>query len=279
MMTGAMASAATGVMNSTIDRQTILLGKEYSKLFGDEVRCGVCFMRDELSSMNAALQRLAGVDDDKMDVQTKDWRSKVRELSYDIEDCVDRFMLAHSTKEAKLSFVRRMVRKIKELWEDRKIAKEIQELKTRVVEEKERRDRYDIGGQYDLAMTQPPLQQHLDPRAPTLYEKATDLVGIDGPREEIMRWLKSEDEQLKVVSVFGIGGQGKTTLAMEVYRKAEEELPFDCSASVSVSRALDINKLLREILFQINKNEYDRSEKWEAEQLIRTMREFLMDKR
>ncbi|CAN6347981.1 unnamed protein product, partial [Urochloa humidicola] len=76
----------------------------------------------------------------------------------------------------------------------------------------------------------------------------------------------SEEKELKEVSIFGIGGQGKTTLAMEVYHKAEEL--FDCCASVSISRILDIKKLLRDILFQINESEYYRSERWETEQRI-----------
>ncbi|CAN6318950.1 unnamed protein product [Urochloa humidicola] len=269
-MAGVMVSAATGVMNSVVDKLTTLLGEEYK--LAANVRHGIRFMKDELSSMNAALQRLADMDDDQIDVQTKEWRSKVRELSYDIEDCIDRFMLLHSSRKAKLSFVRSIVKKIKMLWEDRKIAKEIAQLKALVVEEKERRDRYNID-QY-LTMTQPIL---LDPRAPTLYEDARDLVGIDCPREQIIGWLKGDESQLKVVSIFGIGGQGKTTLATEVYRRIEE--PFDCRALVSVSRTPDIKKLLRGIFFQIDVSLFTRSEGWEMEQLIPTMREYLMNKR
>ncbi|CAL4891751.1 unnamed protein product [Urochloa decumbens] len=233
-----MVSAATGVMNSAVNKLTAFLGEEYRLV--TNVKQRIRFMRDELSSMHAVLQRLDEVDDDQIDVQTKDWRSKVRELSYDIEDCVDRFMLLDSSKNARLNFVQSMVCKIKELWEDRKISKAIKELKDRVVEEKKRRDRYDIG-------------QHLTITPP------------------------SEEKQLKVVSIFGIGGQGKTTLAMEVYRRAEEL--FDCRASVSISRTFDMKKLLRDILSQINESEYDRSERWEMEQLIRKLRGYLMDKR
>ncbi|CAL4888553.1 unnamed protein product [Urochloa decumbens] len=269
-MAGVMAGVATGVMNSVVDKLTNLLGEEY-KLVSD-VRRGIRFMTDELSSMNAVLQRLAERDDDQIDVQTKEWRSKVRELSYDIEDCVDRFIHLHASRKAKVNFVKSVVCKLKALWEDRRIAKEIQEFKALVVEEKERRDRYNID-QY-LAMTQPVL---LDPRAPTLYEEARDLVGIDGPRGEIIQLLKGEEYQLKVVSIFGIGGQGKTSLAMEVYHKIDE--PFDCRASAAVSRTLDVKKLLRDILFQISRSEFERSEKWETEQLIRKMREHLLDKR
>ncbi|CAL5093142.1 unnamed protein product [Urochloa decumbens] len=240
-----MVSAATGVMNSAVNKLTAFLGEEYRLV--TNVKQRIRFMRDELSSMHAVLQRLDEVDDDQIDVQAKDWRSKVRELSYDIEDCVDRFMLLDSSKNARLNFVQSMVCKIKELWEDRKISKAIKELKDRVVEEKKRRDRYDIG--QHLTIT-PPV--HLDPRAHILYEEARDLVWHRWGRR-LLPWRGT------------------------AVRRAEEL--FDCRGSVSISRTLDIKKLLRDILFQINESEYYRSERWETEQLIRKLRGYLMDKR
>lgn len=48
------------------------------------------FFKDELSSMNALLERLAS--SDALDPQTKEWRDQVREMSYDIEGCVDDYM-------------------------------------------------------------------------------------------------------------------------------------------------------------------------------------------
>ncbi|TVU48990.1 hypothetical protein EJB05_00279, partial [Eragrostis curvula] len=269
-MASVMVSVATGVTDSVVGKLTTLLGDQYR--LARDVKRGIRFMKDELSSMNALLLRLADMDDDQIDVQTQKWKSKVRELSYDIEDCVDRFIHLRSTGEAKVNFVHSMVHKIKELWEDRQIAKEIQELKARVLEAKERRNRYNLD--LYISMTRPVL---LDPRAPIMYEEARDLVGIDGPREEIIGWLKDEERKLKVVSIFGIGGQGKTTLAMEVYQKFDEQ--FDCRATVTVSRTLDMKKLLKDLLFQINKRKYRESEMWEIEQLIPTLRKQLMNKR
>ncbi|KAI5012578.1 hypothetical protein ZWY2020_024844 [Hordeum vulgare] len=52
-----MVSALAGVITSIIGKLTALLGEEYAKLKG--VHREVEFMKDELSSMNALLQRLA----------------------------------------------------------------------------------------------------------------------------------------------------------------------------------------------------------------------------
>jgi len=50
----------------------------------------IAFLKDELSSMNALLERLADTEA-ALDPQTKEWRSQVREMSYDIEDCIDEY--------------------------------------------------------------------------------------------------------------------------------------------------------------------------------------------
>ena len=142
----------------------------------------------------------------------------MRELSYDIEDCIDCFRLNHSHGSSKPNFVHKAMQKVKTLLKDRGIAEEIQELKSLVSEQSERANRYCI--QQCLAAS--PQQVRLDPRASALFQEARDLVGIDGPREEIIRLLKAVEKQHRVVSIYGTAGQGKTTLAKEVYNKFTE---------------------------------------------------------
>ncbi|RCV29455.1 hypothetical protein SETIT_6G014800v2 [Setaria italica] len=233
-----MASAATSVMGSVIGKLTAMLGEKYQ--FARDVEQGIRFLKDELSTMDAVLQKLADKDDDQMDPMDKDWRNKV-----------------------------------KMLWEDQGIAGEIQKLKILVTEQSERAKRYPVGMRCDS-----PQPVRLDPRATALFQEARDPVGIDGPREEIIQLLQVEENQHKVVSIYGTAGQGKTTLAMEVYRKIPQA--FDCRAFVSVSQTLDMKNLLRDILSQIvSKSEFDQlqSENWETLQLIRKMRGYLIGKR
>ena len=171
---------------------------------------GIRFLKEELSTMDAVLQNLASKDDDQIDPLAKDWRSKVRELSLDIEDCIDRFRLNHSHGGSKANFVRKAVRKVKILLQDRGLAEEIQKLKSLVIEQSERAERHNIH-KY-LAATQ---SVPLDPRAHEIFREVTDLVGIDGPRKEIIELLKCDEMQHKVVSIYGTAGQGKTTLDVE----------------------------------------------------------------
>ena len=110
-----------------------------------------------------------------------------------------------------------------------------------------------------------------------LLAESKGLVGMDGPREEIVKWLMDEHQQLKVVSIVGFGGLGKTILAMEVYRTIGGQ--FQCKASTSVSRNLSLNKLICDLLSQVDPGEHGRLEILEVEQLVRKLRECLKDKR
>lgn len=83
-----VVDASTGVMNALLCKLSKLLEDEYSRLKG--VRRQISFLRDELSSMNAVLETLA--DAEQLNPLKREWRDKVRELSYDIEDCIDDFV-------------------------------------------------------------------------------------------------------------------------------------------------------------------------------------------
>lgn len=89
-----MASAATGAMSSLLAKLAELLGEDcYQHQMQRGTRREVAFLRDELGSMNALLERLADADAAApLDPQTREWRDQVREMSYDIEDCVDEYM-------------------------------------------------------------------------------------------------------------------------------------------------------------------------------------------
>jgi hypothetical protein len=164
-----VASAAASAMGSFIGKLAAMLGENYQ--LAGKVRRGIRSLKDELSTMDAVLQELAEKDDDQIDGQTKDWRNKVRELSLDIEDCIDRFMLNRSHGGSKANCVRKAVRKVKILLQDRGLAEEIQELKSLAIEQSERAKRYDIHQCQCLAASTRHRQVCLDPRAPALFQE------------------------------------------------------------------------------------------------------------
>jgi predicted ATPase len=110
---------------------------------------------------------------------------------------------------------------------------------------------------------------------PALYKEAANLVGIDGPRDELIRWVMDEKKQLKGVTIVGCGGLGKTTLANEVYHRVKGQ--FDFHAFVSVSQRPDVARLLNSIRLKLGQQEssYPR----EVKDLTDNVREHLQYKR
>ena len=183
--------------------------------------------------------------------------------------------LAHGHGVAKPGVIKKMARKMKRIWVRHRVADQIEELTARVKEVSERRSRYKL----DESIVRSGTHVAIDPRLPVLLAESKGLVGVDGQRDAITGWLMDGEPQLKVVSIVGFGGLGKTTLAMEVYRSVGGQIHY--KASTSVSRILDLKRLTKDILSQLLRKEYESGQfdRLEVEQLIRTLRDYLQDKR
>ena len=110
----------------------------------------------------------------------------------------------------------------------------------------ERRRRYKLNYSVDQPVK-------VDPRAFVRHQNVTKLVGIDEAKDEVIKILTEGNEmskqQDKVVSIVGFGGLGKTTLANVVYEKLRAH--FDCSAFFSVSQNPDMEKLFKDMFFEL----------------------------
>jgi disease resistance protein RPM1 len=108
-------------------------------------------------------------------------------------------------------------------------------------------------------------------------------MGIEGPRDDLTKWIvHMEDNRTKdrrVLSIFGFGGLGKTTLATEVYRKIREQ--FHCHAFISVSQKPDIKKIVKDVISQVSCHDGFTKDihSWDERRSIEKLREQLQDKR
>uniref|UniRef100_A0ACD6AQ74 Uncharacterized protein n=1 Tax=Avena sativa TaxID=4498 RepID=A0ACD6AQ74_AVESA len=259
-------SASTGVMNSILRKLTTLMGDEYRKLKG--VQNKVVSLHEEFSSMNALLVKLAEMDE--LDAQAKVWRDQVRDMSYDIEDCIDDFLHDLEVKGATTGFLKKTAERFKKLKMRHQIANKIKGIESRVLEVHERRIRYKLD-EYNPTSS----IVHIDPRVVAIFADAAGLMGIDTSRDELVELLMHPDQELKVASIVGFGGLGKTTLASEVRRKIEGQ--FTCHAFVSVSLKPDLPRLLQNLLLKLTGQQS--SESSILEDLIQNIREYLLNKR
>ncbi|KAF7049295.1 hypothetical protein CFC21_057856 [Triticum aestivum] len=272
-----VVTAALGALGPLLGKLADLLANECGRL--KRVRREIRSLRTEFTSMHAALQRYAMLEDP--DHQVKQWVSLVRELAYDTEDLFDKFIRHLGNGESHdggfKEYFRKTARRLKTLGARHGIASQIDDLKLRIKEVKE------LKTSYKLDDTASSTQGHatVDPRLAALFAEEAHLVGIDGPRDDLAKWMLEEENKhhRRVLSIVGFGGLGKTTLANEVYRKIQGH--FDCHAIVSVSQKPDTKKIINDLISQVSrKDEFTKDmESWDEKKSIGKLRELLQDKR
>ncbi|VAH00718.1 unnamed protein product [Triticum turgidum subsp. durum] len=236
----------------------------------------------ELESMNVALVKIGEVPRDQLDKQDKLWADEVRELSYIIEDVIDKFLVRvnhiqpDDTTNKFKRLMKRTTKLLKKVKDKYGIAHAIKDIQEQLQKVAARRDRNKV------VVPNPTEPISIDPCLRALYTEATELVGIYGKRDqELMRLLSMErddasNNRLKKVSIVGFGGLGKTTLARAVYDKIKGD--FDCRAFVPVGQNPDMKKVLRDILIDLG-NPHSDLAILDANQLIKMLHEFLENKR
>ena len=87
-----MVEIATGAMSTLLPKLADLIKDEYK--LQKSVRGEIMFLKTELESMEATLLKVSEAPiDQPPDIQVKLWAREVRELSYDVEDRIDAFMV------------------------------------------------------------------------------------------------------------------------------------------------------------------------------------------
>ncbi|CAD6256307.1 unnamed protein product [Miscanthus lutarioriparius] len=191
----------------------------------------------------------------------KYWMNDARELSYDMEVCVDLFVHASQPEDlpAKVAWI-----------------KEILGFEGRVKEVNERCERYNLVNRYVLLSN--PAKILVSRHLRTQYEEP-DPVGMEEPTNKILEWLMQNghgEEDLKVVSVLGDEGAGKSTLVKRIWRLSKGK--FHCQAFVQTAKKPDTRMILRSILSQVRPKKQP-LKVCKVPKLVSDLREHLQNKR
>ena len=274
-----------GAFLKSVMGRLFLLLEEYSKHRG---------LAQEAASIQHDLRMIAAAMDDQLGALGRHERTAVArlysaeilDLAHDIEDCVDRFThrlrCKHRGGGTATSLVHRVARELKKVQSRSSYADEIHKLKRRLKEARQRViDSSPVGRRPGGSLPSVTLDASKPRRAVT-----GNPVGMEKPMEEMMSLLREVDgepRQLRVISIVGFGGSGKTTLARAVYDSPHAKETFHCRAWVSAAGTSPeisqrIKTILRDILQQVlPKDSMDLDA--DNNNLEAELKEYLTDKR
>ncbi|XP_037471301.1 uncharacterized protein LOC119345257, partial [Triticum dicoccoides] len=232
----------------------------------------------ELVKMQLVLCKVSQVQQDNLDDLVKRWASNVREMSYDLEDFVDGF-LVQSEPESNTSGFRELTHEMCFLLEKGKGHQPIGDLikhhiSKQVQDEAKKCKEYNVDNVVDDASAT--VTDTIDPRNLVVFQRPKELVGIEEPRDNLIKRLSQvSEQQLRIFSIYGAGGSGKTTLAKAVYDKLEGQ--FHPMAFVSVGRNPDKKQVLQDIIDELSND--SNTATLNEKQLIKELHKLLKNKR
>ena len=116
---------------------------------------------------------------------------------------------------------------------------------------------------------------------PLIYEEKTrDLIALKEPSSKLIMLLAAAQPRLVLVSIVGMEGLGKTTLAKVVHAKLQ--CKFECRAFVTLGRRPSLAGTLLDILHQVKAQgtiPQNGTEAPEINQVVTELREYLVTKR
>ncbi|MCL7021770.1 hypothetical protein MKW94_004389, partial [Papaver nudicaule] len=244
------------------------------------VRTQVDGLRDELIRMKCFLKD-ADAKDRQGDERVRNWIKEIRDLAYDAEDVIDTYTLeVDSTRKTGgiRNFLSRKASMTKNLGRLHKVGSEIQALQSRLKAISESTSTYGIQKLGDNETNQSMIQHPQRNRYPHIEDY---VVGFEKHTETLLTELMIDDEDRRVVSIIGVGGLGKTTLAKKIYRHDTIKRHFDCCGWSSISQQLNVKDALTEIAkkcMTLSDDEFEKINKMNEDHLIEKVYNYLQDK-
>ncbi|KAK8691080.1 hypothetical protein V6N13_074601 [Hibiscus sabdariffa] len=240
---------AESAVQFLLEKLAPLFEKEMQLLRGG--REEVAYVRGELERMRAFLRVADALED--TDEELKVWVKQIRDIAHDMEDILDEYMLllTHHHGDGLSAFFHKMSCCIRNMKARYRIASDIQGINSRIRDicDGHRRLRQKFCA--DDSNTVGNAWQ--DRRGDALLLDKADVVGINESKKKLIGWLIDSGTERRVISVLGMGGLGKTTLAKQVYDDAEVKKHLPVHAWITVSQSFKLESLLKDMVQQLSR--------------------------
>ncbi|XP_072970637.1 disease resistance protein RPM1-like [Typha angustifolia] len=179
------------------------------------------------------------------------WLELLRKVAYEVEDTIDEY--AYLTGQQQANRKTRLFRKTFPYSKNnvtlRNIADQLKKLEARLQNLTNMKKRYDIsiterGGGSNLT-NYAHGEQHVSESSYLTSED--EIVGFGKETQDLIKLLTDGKQGRAIISIYGMGGLGKTTLASSIYKNETTKRHFGCRAWVSVSQNFHVDDLLRRI--------------------------------
>ncbi|PIA25307.1 hypothetical protein AQUCO_11800007v1 [Aquilegia coerulea] len=247
-------------------------------------------VKDQIISLRNQLEFIRGFvrDAEKKSRENevvKIWVRQVRDLAYDAEDIIDDFNFNLGQQQKNQTIAHKIVGFWKRLKTTHRIGKLVEQFNRRSKEISTYRSRYNIDVAVPAKFTGYQIESLASRRRTTHIVEETVIVGFHKEAAELAGWLVNEtaEPRRSIMSIVGMGGLGKTTLAKLIYGKREVEKHFKIRAWIYASQEYRVRDLLLSTLKQairnISNEELTRFEKMDDGELKIELLEVLQGKR
>lgn len=187
------------------------------------------------------------------------WLREIRSLTYRIEDLVETFAIeVASRRSSGRRGIKKILKRVSGTFSEMKslhnLGPEIAKVKSDIINLTTSLQRYDVRaigeGESSGAANEDRLYQQWI-RQTYAHEVEEYFVGMEDDVAQLVSLVIDDDLHHRVISVWGMGGLGKTTLARKVYKHIDVQRGFERFAWVCVTQEVQIKVLLQDLLMQL----------------------------